>query len=264
MLRSVKRLEGLAIGATDGPFGKVKDFYFDDQGWVVRYIVVDTSAWLGGRKVLVSPYSIRQPGWDATVLPATITKEQIKNSPDIDSDAPISRQYEKSYLGYYRYPYYWGGRGLWGDSHYPGPTRNDTDAQFYDDYQGYLRAPSDDDGDPHLRSCNAVKGYHLIASDGEVGHVQGFLVDDITWSIRYLIVTTSNWWVGHQVLLSPDWIKQVSWAGSSVAVALDREAIKRAPIYAEDTIFDRDAELAIYKHYGRRAYWRNERALDTV
>jgi len=264
MLHNVKSLEGLAIGATDGDFGKIKDFYFDDQSWVIRYLVVDTSAWLGGRKVLVSPYSVGHTGWDATILPASITKEQIKNSPRIDSDEPVSRQYEKSYLGYYGYPYYWGGPGLWGDGYYPGTLLTQTDAQHYDGYQGTLRAPTAEDGDPHLRSCNAVKGYHITANDGSIGHVQGFIVDDRTWSIRYLVVNTSNWWVGHEVLVSPEWIKTVSWADSKVAVALDREAIKSAPVYTESALFDRNAEQNVYAHYGRKAYWRDDRARDAA
>ena len=264
MLRSVKSLEGCAIGATDGTFGKVKDFYFDDQAWVIRYLVVDTGGWLGGRKVLISPYSIGQHGSDATVLPAKITKEQIKNSPDMDSDEPVSRQYEKSYLGYYGYPYYWGGPGLWGDRCYPGTALTGMSAQYVDGYQGYLRAPAVDDGDPHLRSCNAVKGYNFIASDGEIGHVQGFLLDDLTWSIRYLIVNTSNWWAGHLVLVSPEWINQVIWVNSQVTVALDREAIRTAPVYTEGMTIARDAELAIYKHYGRQSYWQTERTLDAA
>jgi hypothetical protein len=259
MLRSVKSLEGFAIGATDGIFGKVKDFYFDDEAWVVRYLVVDTSAWLAGRNVLVSPYSINQPNWAGSVLPATISKQQIKDSPGTDTDKPVSRQYEKSYLGFYGYPYYWGGTGLWGGSYYPGPYSNRLPADDYDGYQGYLGAPSADDGDPHLRSCNAVKGYHIKASDGELGHVQGFLVDDLTWSIRYMIVNTSNWWVGHKVLISPEWIQNVGWDNSVVDVSLDREAIKTAPAYDEDGPFDREDEFAIYDHYGRRPYWRNKR-----
>jgi hypothetical protein len=258
MLRSVKSLEGFAIGATDGAFGKVKDFYFDDEAWVIRYIVVDTSAWLGGRDVLVSPYSISQPDWAGNVLPATISKKQIEESPGIDSDKPVSRRYESVYLGYYGYPYYWGGSGLWGDNYYPGTYREGMDAQDYDGYAGHLRAPADN-GDPHLRSCDAVKGYHIRASDGEVGHVQGFLLDDATWSIRYLIVNTSNWWVGHKVLVSPEWIKKVSWTGSYVDVALDRETVKAAPAYDEDAPFERDAESALYDHYERKAYWHGKR-----
>ena len=263
MLRSVKSLEGFAIGATDGTIGKVKDFYFDDQAWVIRYLVVDTSAWLGGRLVLVSPYAIGKAAWEASELPAKITKEQIKNSPGIDSDEPVSRQYEKSYLGYYGYPYYWSGPSLWGDSYYPGTTLTGMEAQYGNGYQGYLRGPAADDGDPHLRSVNAVKGYHISASNGEIGHVQGFLLDDASWSIRYMIVNTSNWWLGHQVLVSPEWIQFVSWADSQVTVSLDREAIKNAPVYTEAMTIDRNAEAGIYSHYDRKAYWR-DRQLDAA
>lgn len=258
MLRSTKSLEGFAIGATDGDIGKVKNFYFDDEAWVIRYVVVDTRPWLGGREVLISPYSIGQPDWAGDVLPAKITKDQVKNSPVIDSDKPVSRQYEKSYLGYYGYPYYWGGSGLWGENYYPG-TALWEGARDYGGYRGYLRAPSpNESGDPHLRSCDEVKGYHIRAKDGEIGHVQGFLVDDFTWSIRYLIVNTSNWWVGHQVLVSPEWIQQVDWAGEYVDVALDRQAIQDAPPYDEDSTFDREAELNTYRHYGRSPYWKKE------
>ena len=260
MLRSVKSLEGFAIGATDGKFGKVKNFYFDDESWVIRYLVVDTSTWLGGREVLISPYSISQPNWAESFTAATISKQQIKDSPSIDSDKPVSRQYERSYLGYYGYPYYWGGTGLWGEGYYPGSYLAGLDAGDYDGYQGYLGAPSADDGDPHLRSCNAVKGYHIKASDGEIGHVQGFLVDDRTWSVRYLIVNTSNWWVGHKVLISPEWIQNVSWVDSHVDVSLDRQAIKNAPIYDENVPFNRDEELQIYSHYDRKPYWHHQQA----
>jgi hypothetical protein len=124
--------------------------------------------------------------------------------------------------------------------------------------------PSADDSDPHLRSCNAVKGYHIVANDGEIGHVQGFLYDDRTWSLRYLIVETGNWWAGHQVLISPEWISQVNWEDSSVTVMLDREAIRGAPLYTDDMRFDREAELRIYSHYGRKAYWRAEHVLNAA
>ena len=132
MLRSLKSLEGFAIGATDGKFGKVKNFYFDDESWVIRYLVVDTSTWLGGREVLISPYSISQPNWAESFIAATISKQQIKDSPSIDSDKPVSRQYERSYLGYYGYPYYWGGTGLWGEGYYPGSYLSALDAGDYE------------------------------------------------------------------------------------------------------------------------------------
>jgi hypothetical protein len=120
MLRSMKDLENYAIRATDGIIGHVKDFYFDDGTWVVRYLVVETGSWLSSRKVLISPMAIGHPEWTGRVLPVSITKEQVKNSPDIDTDRPVSRQHERQYLEYYGYPFYWGGAGLWGAGVYPG------------------------------------------------------------------------------------------------------------------------------------------------
>lgn len=117
MLSTVEELEKYTIGATDGTIGTVDDFYFDDHDWVVRYVVVDTSAWLPGRKVLISPFSIGDSDLRNHVFPASISRDQIKNSPGIDADKPVSRQHEIRYLGYYGYPYYWGGSGLWVKAH---------------------------------------------------------------------------------------------------------------------------------------------------
>jgi len=254
MLRNVNQLEGRAIGATDGPVGKIKDFYFDDQAWVVRYAVVDTHKWFGGHEVLISPYAMGRGDWTGDTLPVSVTKDQVKNSPGVDTHKPISRQFETSYLKYYGYPYYWGGMGLWGEGNYPGALPVGMISPPYQNYAGYLRSPTTE-GDAHLRSCKAVTGYHIRADDGEIGHVQGFLVDDATWSIRYLIVNTSNWWMGHLVLVSPEWIDNVNWPESVVSIDLKRSQIQEAPAYADDVSLGRDAESAIYDHYGRHGYW---------
>ena len=91
MLRSMKDLENYAIRATDGNIGHVKDFYFDDEAWVVRYLVVETGTWLSSRKVLISPIAIGQLNWADKIPPVSITREQVKNSPDIDTDKSVSR-----------------------------------------------------------------------------------------------------------------------------------------------------------------------------
>jgi hypothetical protein len=256
MIRSVNGLEGLLIGAADGTIGKVTDFYFDDEAWVIRYAVVDTSAWLG-REVLLSPYSMGEPDWGREVLPVTVTKEQVKNSPGVDTREPITRQYEKRYLRYYRYPFYWGGSGLWGEHDHP-RVLTSTSAGGY---LGYLRAPAANDphADLHLRRCNAMTGYNLHANDGDVGQVQGFLVDDHSWSIRFIIVNSSNWWLGHHLLVSPEWIREVSWSQLNVTVNLDLQAIKDAPAYDSDTEVGRDAEVTVYNHYSRNGYWQPKR-----
>jgi hypothetical protein len=220
MLRSMNDLEGYAIQATDGTIGHVKDFYFDDAAWVVRYLIVETGSWLSSRKVLISPMSIGQPDWDARVLPVSITKEQVKNSPEIDTDKPVSRQHEMNYLSYYGYPYYWGGAGLWGGGAFPGMMRGiDYDDSTTEQPEALGQDNRSEIGetrpaarDPHLRSCKAVKNYHIEATDGDIGHVQGLLIDEETWAIRYVVVDTNNWWLGHQVLIAPQWIREVRWA----------------------------------------------------
>ena len=267
MLRSMHDLEDYAIRATDGPIGHVKDFYFDDEAWVIRYLVVDTGSWLSSRKVLISPISIGHPNWTEKILPVSITKEQVKNSPEIDTEKPVSRQHEIQYLRHYGYPYYWAGAGLWAGEPYPNmmmpgyagfespPPVVQSEAE---EAEARAEEAQHADDDPHLRSCKAIVNYHIQATDGDIGHVQGLLVDEETWAIRYLIVNTSNWWLGHEVLVPPQWIQQVSWEDDTVSVNLTRQAVKDAPPYDSALPLDREREMGIYNHYGRAGYWTTE------
>lgn len=251
MLRNVKNLRGYVIRAIDGTVGKVDDFYFDDKDWGIRHLVVDTGSWLSGRKVLISPVAVGHAGWMARRLPVALTRAQVERSQDIDTRKPVSRQHEAQYAGYYGHPIYWGGAGLWGMGAYPGSLT----------VQGRVEQDLRDHGNPatpedcHLRSSNAVVGYHIRATDGDIGHLEDLLVDDDTWAIRYLVVNTSNWWGGHRVLVSPGWITDVSWPESSVFVDLTRQAVKDAPRYESAAVVDRQVEQALYDHYDRPGYW---------
>lgn len=262
MLRPTNDLLNLAISASDGAIGDVKDLYFDDEAWAIRYLVVETGSWLSSRKVLISPIAAARPDWPTKLLPVSLTREQVKNSPDIDTDMPVTRQHETDYLDYYSYPYYWGGMDLWGGGRFPGllPPGNAgyaaaTAIRAKADMAEARTEASQRDQDPHLRSCKAVVGYSIEAIDGDIGHVQGLLVDEDSWAIRYLVVSTSNWWLGHDVLVAPQWIKRVSWVDRTVAVDLTRDALKQAPRYDPAMSLTREMELAVYKHYGRAAYW---------
>ncbi|WP_320838379.1 PRC-barrel domain-containing protein [Zhongshania sp.] len=263
MLRSMKDLEDYAIQATDGKIGHVKDFYFDDSAWVIRYFVVDTGTWLASRKVLISPIAISTQNRKENLLSVAITKQQVENSPSIDTEKPVSRQHEISLLDYYGYPGYWGGIGLWGANTYPGMMMPGYDgsvavkhAESFDREMAYKLADAAEhrDDDLHLRSCKALKRYHIMASDGDIGHVDGMLVDEETWAIRYLIVKTSNWWIGQQVLIAPQWIKKISWSGATVSVSLSRQAVKDAPPYDPDVLLNREEELKIHEHYSQPPY----------
>jgi hypothetical protein len=263
-LRSLKDLEGFVIQAMDGTIGHVKDFYFDDQTWTVRYIIVETGSWLSSRKVLISPLSLLTPDWSARALPVSITIEQVKLSPDIDTDKPVFRQHEALFLGYYGYPYYWAGNGLWGGGAYPGSIvmglgAGGGDAPYRhaqaEDERAATAAISGDGEDPHLRSCHALLRYHIEASDGGMGPVRDLLFDDHSWAIRYLSIDTSNWWLGHEVLIAPQWITQLSWPDAAVSVALTQQAIKAAPPYVPSAPLERQYEERLYRHYDRVGYW---------
>jgi hypothetical protein len=255
MLRSAKYIEECSIGATDGTIGKVTDCYFDDEAWVIRYLVIDTGEWLANRRVLISPIAIGQPNWVEKILPVSITKARVKDSPYIDTHKPVSRQHEMRYLGYYGYSYYWGGGELWGADAYPGALAGQRQVQAENE-QADIKADAleHEHDDPHLRSANAVTKYHIHAKDGDVGHVQGLLVDEKSWAIRFMIVNTSNWWVGHQVLVAPEWIDDVSWTEAKVTVDLTRQAIKDSPSYEERAPLDPAQEAGLYQHYGQSGY----------
>ena len=77
------------------------------------------------------------------------------------------------------------------------------------------RAEREEANDVHLRSANKVTGYRIGATDGDIGHVEDFIIDDETWEIRYMVVDTQNWWPGKKVLVAPQWIGRMLSTGST-------------------------------------------------
>ena len=250
MLSTAKTLKDYRLDSLDGEIGKVKEFYFDDRYWTIRYLVANTGYWLPGRQVLISPHSLVAIERDIYDLKIKIdlTKKQIENSPSLNRDQPVSRQFEDSYYGYYGYPSYWSGSFSWGA--YPYLERNP-------DKWGQS-ASGGKSWDRHLQSTHEVDGYHIQALDGEIGHVEDFIIDDETWAIRYLVVGTKNWWPGKKVLVSPEWIQSVSWSDSKVFVSLSRETIKQSPEYTDESLLTRDYEIGLHGHYNRKGYWVDE------
>ncbi|HUX34749.1 MAG TPA: PRC-barrel domain-containing protein [Gemmatimonadaceae bacterium] len=245
MLDKATTLNGFALRALDGAIGSVKEFYFDDQHWGVRYLVAATGNWLTGRQVLISPYALHAVNRDAQEVAVALTKQQIGDSPALDRHRPVSRQFEEAYYGFYGWPRYWGGPNLWGFS--PVIVR---DPELWREASASARA-----WDPHLRSTKVVTGYHVQAADGEIGHVEDFIIDDETWAIRYLVIDTGNWRAGKKVLVAPEWIERVSWSDAEVYVTLARAAIEQSPEYTDESALTRDYETALHGHYDRRGYW---------
>jgi hypothetical protein len=244
MLIKAKTLIGYTLDSFDGEIGKVVEFYFDDQHWTIRYLVADTGRWLTDRQVLISPYSLVEVSSEHQSVVVNLTKEQIVNSPSLNSDKPVSRQFEEQYYGYYDWPMYWTGPYMWGAC--PEIVR-DSDKRSKTFYS--------ENFDSHLRSTRDVSGHHIQASDGEIGHVEDFIVDDQTWAIRYLVIDTKNWWPGKKILISTRWIERVSWSESKVFVNLSCETIRQAPDYTEESLLTRAYETGLHRHYDRHGYW---------
>lgn len=251
MLRSISEILGYKLQATDGDIGRCKDFLFDDRQWTVRYVVAETGGWLSGRKTLISPISLDHPDWNSRRLITKLDRKSIENAPELDEHAPVSRQYEQKYHAHYGWPHYWRGTGIWAADAYPQP--------LYDDVgQSQLaveEAEEEIEGDPHLRSVNEVIDYKIHANDGEIGRVSDFIMDDETWTMRYMVIDTRKWLVGDRVILSPHWVKEVNWGDRRVEVDMTREEIKNSPEFKPSEPVNREYEVRLYDYYGRPRYW---------
>ena len=223
MLRSVNEIKNYVLEAIDGEIGRCKDLLFDDAEWIIRYMVADTRKWLPGRNVLISPESLAQPDWFRKRFPISLSQEQIKESPPLKADEPVSRQYESRWTQYYGLPRYWlGPGGTWAIYSPMVPSAEAQEAQLEENVEP---------AKGQLRSAKEVIGYHIHASDGEIGHVEDFFVDDLAWRLNCIVVDTRNWLPGRKVLVPPQWADTVSWSERKVVFKLSKERIKNSPDY---------------------------------
>jgi hypothetical protein len=234
MLQSINDLHGFTIHAGDGEIGTIEDLYFDDGHWTIRYLVVDTGKWLPGRRVLISPASAKGVDWPGKTISVNLTCEQVKNSPEAVTDRPVARQHEQELSAYYGWPSYWTGDPF-------GPMSMPL---LFPAVARPVRK-----GDPHLRSAREVKGYHIEARDGPVGHVSDFVFDDATWEIAFMIVDAGSWLHERLVLLKPDWVEAIGWDERRVGVNLTRAAVEASPLFLP--VFPISSEYAerLMKHY---------------
>jgi len=222
---SAKGLFGRAIDAHDGHIGSLHDLYFDDQGWTIRYLVIDTAKWLPGRKVLISPEATLQPWHGEGALPVKLTKDQIKSSPDIDTAQPISRKAERLLYTHYGWIPYWAAPGV------PAPPPLPPAGAASAEERREAAEEAESASEPRLRSIREVLGYHLLATDGEIGHIEDLVLDDNTSRILFVIVNLGEWLSRKRVLLSPRLISKIDWASSKVVTEASRQAVKTSPEY---------------------------------
>ena len=251
MLRRAHDMLGCVLHARDGEIGRVKDVYFDDKEWVVRYLVADTNKWLPGRRVLLSPLSVKRADEAARIVDIDLMRQQIKDSPSIDEHMPVSRQFETAYFKYYEWPMYWREGGPEGTSSPP-----------MTGYASPGESPEPEKKvEPHLRALKEITGYHLHAVDGEIGHVEDMAFDTADWAIRYLMIGTKNWWPARKVAISVEWVGYISFDRSEVSVDLGREMIRQAPEFDASIPISREYEEKLFAYYQRPPYWSHEKRL---
>jgi len=252
MLCNASTLKGYTIAASDGAIGTVTDLLFDDRNWQVRWLVVDTGNWLSGRKVLLTPMFLEQLDLNRHEFKFGLTMQQVKDSPDVATDLPVSRQIETDIYNYYGWSPYWG-NGLFTDSSgYIGTDWHMTPALGSITNEKSAAGDQKSTDDPHLRSIETVTGYYIGATDGEIGHIDDFILEDAGWSIRYLVVDTKNWWFGKKVLISPRSAKAIDWANKKVNIDADRQKVKDSPVYDASTLVDAAYDDAFLTYYGIR------------
>lgn len=249
MLLLQSELRNFTLHAQDGDLGRCRDFLFDDAKWVLRYMEANTGKWLLGRRVLISPISIDEPILESKKIPVKLSKREIEEAPGADTETPISEQFERTYYGYFGYPYYWVGGDVWGLHGYPGDLLQGA---------GYYQSTFEPEEEEkikksHLRSMREVDGYTIHAVDEEIGHVADFVLDTANWAVRYLVVDIRRWLSGPRVLVSPQWIDRVSWHQKQVYVDVGKQAIATAPKF--EMPITRDDELAVFTHFSRQPYW---------
>jgi sporulation protein YlmC with PRC-barrel domain len=255
VLHTIEKLFRYEILATDGKVGRVSDAYFDDEKWVVRYLVVDTGGWLSGRSVLISPFAVKLIDRKARTIATDLARLQIEGAPDIDTAKPVSRQQEMEYHRYYGYPEYWSFSTFWPLGAAPVLIPPEPEILVQQEQEQQQRGAETTSDDPHLRSSREVIGYRIRAVDDSIGHVEDFLFDDETWAIRYLIVDTRNWLPGRRVLVAPSWVREINWNEGAVSVDLNRAAIEHSPKYDPEHLPSRAYEEALHRHYSRPGYW---------
>ncbi len=245
MLYKAQSLIGYVLKGLDGEIGTVKEFYFDDQHWTIRYLIAETGSWLSDRQVLISPYALVGVLEKEQRITTSLTRKQIEDSPAISSDKPVSQQFEDDFYRFYGWAPYYGGPFMWGAYPYLLPDQGKLKGQDF-----HKKA-----WNPFLRSTKTVSEYYIQATDGEIGHVADFLIDDKAWAIRYMVIDTKNWWPGKKVLVSPQWIDRISWDEAKVFVKFSLKTIKQSPEYTDDLLLTRDYEAKLHEYYNRSGYW---------
>ena len=256
MFVSSRDLGDYTVRATDGPIGRITEIYFDDWSWVIKYLVVDLGH---GLSVLVPPKAIAKLNTNNRVIQLTFTKKQLQQSEPSYMHKPVARQHPIDYSILFGWPPLGGSFAVHDVGDHPstlnGPAVSEREKGVSPEESFRLG------NDARLRTTSVVGKYHIMALDGEIGHVEGFLFDDEALTIRYAVADTRNWWPGKKVLLPTALIICISWAEGNAYVGISRERIVHAPEFDEKQPVTREYEAKLFAYYERLPYWQPHRAV---
>jgi sporulation protein YlmC with PRC-barrel domain len=254
MLHSLNAIRGYAIRASDGEIGSLRDVYFDDQSTLIRYFVVDTGTWLSRNRVLLVPAVVGGIDAERGELVTGLTRRQVEDSPPVETEKPVSRQQELALHAYYGWEPYWTVPPLagslapfWGAA-MPAAARVPPSEERVAEE---VAAREREQRDPHLRSARDVEGCHVATTDGEIGRVEDFFIDDHDWAIQLLGIDTGNWLPGRKVVISPGWLRAIDWGGHRIEVDLTRQQIKDSPEYDPSLVPEQSYLEQLAAYYGR-------------
>jgi uncharacterized protein YrrD len=209
MPHDLKELIGASVLATDGEIGSIRNFLLDDRSWMICYVVVDVGTWYKRRDVVLPIAAVEQPDWTKRIFHVRLTKAQVRDSPDVDTEKPVSRQQEIAMKEY------WGKMAYWVSTELEGGALIPTGRKY----------PVHTKEDPDLRSAWGLTGYEVWATDGEIGRLEGFIMDESSWHLGYLDVKAGDWLLNRSVLIPTRWIESVSWADCQVNLHHSRDGI---------------------------------------
>jgi hypothetical protein len=271
MLFVLSALKECAVKASDGRIGTVKDFLFDEKTWRVRWMVVHPKS-QPGRKVLIhpraiAPLDVSPPSSGGLglmgmgpklTLCVRLTRAQIEASPDVREDEPVSRQIESRIHDFYGWEAYWSAADQYQNMSTiaagpPRPPPYLAEPAIREPANAETLPPSAD-GDPHLRSVNEVNGYHVHATDGDIGHIEHLLADDEKWDIHYFVIDTRNWWPGKHVLLAPYAVQSIDWSDRHILLNVTRDQVRSSPPWDPLAMTDQIGERRLQSHYGWPGY----------
>jgi hypothetical protein len=257
MLRLTKELINYDVKAFDDQIGKVDDFLFMDTDFIIQYMVVNTGPLFLGRNVLISPSTLGEPDWISKQIPVNLTKQEIKDSPDIKTDQPISAIDLERLHDYYRWPKFWTPFNTALNSTNTRSSSNKravTPEQRTDTVKLSLQKVKEIDT-PKLRSVNEVIGYEIAANDGTAGTIDDIIIDDKLWFLRYLVIKTGNIFNHKKVVLAVDWIDWISHRKSEFRIDMPIQTIKESPEFDPETPMTRRQEEVFYDFHGKPYYW---------